>query len=202
VFSTLHTNDAASAVTRLIEMGVQPFLISTSLLGVLAQRLVRKLCMKCRSPYIPTDEDLRSLDIDPDTFGPPRPGVLRGQAEPGAPIELGDGDLEAMSGDQEPTHVGEKPRKQPRPVFYKQVGCQACTETGYSGRIGIFELLVIDDAVRREIGANSDGKKIAHVAVSRGMISLREDGVRQVLAGRTSIDEVLAATHDSEVELE
>ncbi len=201
VFSTLHTNDAASAVTRLIEMGVQPFLISTSLLGVLAQRLVRKLCMKCRTPYIPTDADLRSLDIDPETFGPPRPGVLGGAGnDPSAPIELSDGDIEAL--DDEPTSVGEKPTKQPRPVFYKQVGCQACAETGYSGRIGIFELLVIDDAVRREIGANSDGKKIAGVAVSRGMISLREDGVRQVMAGRTSMDEVLAATHDSEVELE
>jgi general secretion pathway protein E len=203
VFSTLHTNDAASAVTRLIEMGVQPFLISTSLLGVLAQRLVRKLCLKCRKPYIPTDEDLRSLDIDPDTFGPPRPGVLGGpNADPSAPIELSDGDLEAVGGDDEPTYVGEKPRKEPRPVFYKQVGCQACAETGYSGRTGIYELLVIDDAVRREISANSDGKKILNVAVSRGMISLRVDGVRQVMAGRTSMDEVLAATHDSEVELE
>jgi general secretion pathway protein E len=186
----------------LIEMGVQPFLISTSLLGVLAQRLVRRLCLKCRTPYIPTDEDLRSLDVDPNRFGPPRPGVLGNPgAEASAPIELDDADIEAVSGD-EPTHVGEKPRKEPRPVFYKQVGCQACAETGYSGRIGIYELLVIDDAVRREIGSNADGKKIMNVALSRGMISLRVDGVRQVMAGRTSIDEVLAATHDSEVELE
>ena len=90
----------------------------------------------------------------------------------------------------------------PRPIFYRPTGCQACAETGYTGRIGIFELLVIDEPVRREILNNSDAKKIARVAASRGMVSLREDGVRQVCAGRTSMDEVLAATHDSDVELE
>ena len=188
VLSTLHTNDAASAVTRLTEMGVQPFLISTSLLGVLAQRLVRKLCLKCRTPFIPIDADLRSLDLDPDAYGPPQ-----------APGQMAAG---AHASDGEPTQVAMPGGKPPRPVFYRQTGCQACAETGYSGRIGIFELLVIDDAVRREISNNSDGKKITRVAVSRGMISLREDGVRQVLAGRTSIDEVLAATHDADVELE
>ncbi len=81
VFSTLHTNDAASAVTRLVEMGVQPFLISSSLLAVLAQRLVRKLCVKCRQPFIATDQDLRSLDLDPADYGPPRP-LLPGQQPP------------------------------------------------------------------------------------------------------------------------
>jgi general secretion pathway protein E len=87
-------------------------------------------------------------------------------------------------------------------VFYKPVGCEACAETGYSGRIGIFELLVVDEAIRREVIANSDGKKIARVACSRGMVSLRDDGVRQVIAGRVSIEEILAATHDADIELE
>ena len=88
----------------------------------------------------------------------------------------------------------------PRPVFYRPAGCQACAETGYTGRIGIYELLVIDEAIRREILNNSDGKKITRTAKSRNMVTLREDGVRQVLTGRTSIEEVLAATHDADVE--
>jgi general secretion pathway protein E len=205
VFSTLHTNDAAGAVTRLVEMGVQPFLISSSLLAVLAQRLVRRLCTKCRQPFIPTDQDLRSLDLDPEKFGPPRP-LVPGQEPRGSVPEsksladyVGD-DLEEV--DDEPTLVAEAPGLPPRPVFYRPVGCQACAETGYTGRIGIYELLVVDDAVRREILNNSDGNKITRTAVTRGMVTLRVDGVRQVTAGRTSIEEVLAATHDTEVELE
>jgi general secretion pathway protein E len=205
VFSTLHTNDAASAVTRLVEMGVQPFLISSSLLAVLAQRLVRMLCVQCRQPFIPTDQDLRSLDLDPDVYGPPRP-LIAGQKPPDSTAP--------PAPDDEPTLVARAPlssaehpetlagEKQPRPVFYRSQGCEACAETGYSGRIGIYELLVVDEAIRREVIANSDGKKIARVAVSRGMMSLRDDGVRQVTAGRTSIQEVLAATHDADIELE
>jgi general secretion pathway protein E len=197
VFSTLHTNDAASAVTRLVEMGVQPFLISSSLLAVLAQRLVRKLCVKCRQPFIASDEDLRSLDLDPASYGPPRP-LVAGQAPPDSVFPPAPG-----GGDEEPTRVAEAPSgRPPRPVFYRATGCESCAETGYSGRIGIFELLVVDEAIRREVIANSDGKKIARVAASRGMLTLREDGVRQVLAGRVSMEEVLAATHDADIELE
>jgi general secretion pathway protein E len=210
VFSTLHTNDAASAVTRLVEMGVQPFLISSSLLAVLAQRLVRTLCKKCRLPYNPTDQDLRSLDLDPEAFGTPRP-LVPGQAPPDSILPPA---LDGEPTDDEPTLIAKIPlpsigqlasagsgAKPPRPVFYRPVGCEACAETGYSGRTGIYELLVVDEAIRREVIANSDGKKIARVAVSRGMMSLRDDGVRQVLGGRTSIEEVLAATHDADLEL-
>jgi general secretion pathway protein E len=188
VFSTIHTNDAAGAVTRLVEMGVQAFLLSSSLLAAIAQRLVRRLCGKCRQPFIPTDQDLRSLDLDPANYGPPKP-LIAGQ--------------EQSSDDADVTQVSVKPAPgdlPPRPVFYRATGCQACAETGYTGRIGIYELLVVDEAIRREILNNSDGKKITRTAVSRGMVSLREDGVRQVLAGRTSIEEVLAATHDADVE--
>jgi general secretion pathway protein E len=207
VFSTLHTNDAASAVTRLVEMGVQPFLISSSLLAVLAQRLVRMLCLKCRLPYIPSDQDLLSLDLDPAAFGPPRP-LIPGQAPPDSvpPAQTHGAGADASAAlDDETTIVARLPTagdKAPRPVFYKPVGCEACAETGYSGRIGIFELLVVDEAIRREVIANSDGKKIARVACSRGMVSLRDDGVRQVMAGRVSIEEILAATHDADIELE
>ena len=87
-------------------------------------------------------------------------------------------------------------------MFYRAVGCPACAETGYTGRVGIFELLVVDEAIRREILNNSDANKLTRVAVARGMISLRDDGVRQVLAGRTSMEEILAATHDAEIDLE
>jgi general secretion pathway protein E len=196
VFSTIHTNDAAGAVTRLVEMGVQPFLLSSSLLAALAQRLVRRLCTKCRQPFIPSDEDLRSLDLDPAAYGPPQP-LVPGQKPRDSSIPPADDDE---------TQVGASARRPgelpPRPVFYRPTGCQACAETGYSGRIGIYELLVVDEHIRREILNNSDGKKITRVACSRGMISLRDDGVRTVIAGRTSIEEVLAATHDADVELE
>jgi general secretion pathway protein E len=199
VFSTIHTNDAAGAITRLVEMGVQAFLLSSSLLAALAQRLVRRLCTKCRQPFIPTDQDLRSLDLDPDGYGPPRP-LIRGEGPRDSTIPPAGSDEDEATQVAARAHApGELP---PRPVFYRPTGCQACAETGYSGRIGIYELLVVDEAIRREILNNSDGKKITRVACARGMISLREDGVRQVIAGRTSIEEVLAATHDADVELE
>lgn len=195
VFSTLHTNDAASAVARLVEMGVQTFLIASSLLAVLAQRLVRRLCRQCREPYIPTDEDLKQLDLDVGSYGPPKPLIAGQQPLPGEPPV----DLEA----DDPTQVRGRPdAKQPRPVFYRARGCQACAETGYTGRIGIYELLVVDEAIRREVLGNSDAKQITRIANQRGMRTLREDGVRQVLDGRTSIEEVLAATHGGELDME
>ncbi len=195
VFSTLHTNDAAGAVARLVEMKVQPFLIASSLLAVVAQRLVRRLCTKCRTPFIPSDEDLRSLALDPQSFGPPKPLIPGQQPRPSRPPG-GDDDA--------PTQVIEvgADGKPARPVFYRAAGCDACAGTGYTGRIGIFELLVVDDRVRREILDNSDAKTITKVAVSRGMRTLREDGVRTVLSGRTSMEEVLAATHAGEIDME
>ncbi len=173
VFSTLHTNDASSAVTRLVEMGIQSFLISSSLLAVLAQRLVRKLCPMCRQPYTPSEEDLRSLGVNLSTL-PKRAGlIVTGGAYPG----LAD-----------------------PPVFYRSTGCEACSGTGYRGRIGIYELLPIDEAIRRDVLNSSDSKTIQRTAMARGMISLREDGARQVVSGMTSVDEVLAATQAGELE--
>jgi general secretion pathway protein E len=202
VFSTLHTNDAASAVARLVEMGVQQFLIASSLLAVLAQRLIRQLCVKCRQPYIPTDQDLRSLDLDPDEYGPPEP-LVAGQQPRGSEPPPPDPEQDEQ---EEPTVVKARPRDPdappPRPVFYRPVGCEGCAETGYAGRIGIFELLVVDESIRREVLANSDAKHITRVACSRGMRTLREDGIRKVTSGRSSLEEVLAATHGGEVDLE
>jgi len=197
VFSTLHTNDAASAVARLVEMGVQTFLIASSLLAVLAQRLVRRLCTQCREPFIPTDADLKQIDLNPSEYGPPKP-LIPGQRPTNDSVPP---PVDGESDD--PTQVAVKPTgKPPRPVFYRGKGCQACAETGYTGRIGIYELLVVDEAIRREVLANSDAKQITRIANQRGMTTLREDGIRQVFAGRTSIEEVLAATHGGELDME
>jgi general secretion pathway protein E len=198
VFSTLHTNDAAGALARLVEMDVQPFLIASSLLAVLAQRLVRRLCPECRQPYIPSDQDLRSLELDPKTYGPP-PAVMPVEQPTSAPTPRSQRVRAADDSDlmQEITKPGAKPA---RPVFYRPTGCEQCAGTGYRGRIAIYELLVVDEPVRREILNNSDSKSITRVAAERGMVTLRVDGTRTVLAGRTSVEEVLAMTQAGDLE--
>jgi general secretion pathway protein E len=192
VFSTLHTNDAAGAIARLVEMGVQPFLISSSLLAVLAQRLVRRLCRECREAYIPSDQDLRSLELDPNNYGPPRM------------LKAGSPQVDAGGAEDAPTRVYSQAdlagNKAPRPPFFRPKGCELCVGTGYRGRVGIYELLVVDEPVRREILNNSDSKTITRVAADRGMITLRVDGTRQVLAGKTSVEEVLAMTQAGDLE--
>ncbi|HEY2733897.1 MAG TPA: ATPase, T2SS/T4P/T4SS family, partial [Polyangiales bacterium] len=208
VFSTLHTNDAAGAIARMVEMGVQPFLIASSLLAVLAQRLVRRLCPECRQPYIPSDQDLRSLELDPKNFGPPRPIMPNTRppdsAPPPAPSQLGangaNGANSIASSDALLLHEIKSDDKPPRPVFYKPAGCEQCAGTGYRGRIGIYELLVVDEPVRREILNNSDSKSITRIAADRGMVTLRVDGTRTVLSGRTSVEEVLAMTQAGDIE--
>ncbi len=196
VLSTLHTNDAAGAVTRLVEMGVQPFHISSSLMAVLAQRLVRKLCPKCRTPYLPSNEDLRSLGLDWRSFAPlPDDPTATSSKTPAARSQpQGDGHG-AHANDLLVEDAGGE-----RPVFYKPTGCEACANTGYRGRIGIYELLVITDAVRKEILNNSDSNAISRAGQLGGMRSLRQDGARQVLRGITSVEEVLAATQAGDLE--
>jgi len=197
VFSTLHTNDAAGAIARLVEMDTQPFLIASSLLAVLAQRLVRRLCPECRQPYNPSDQDLRSLELDLKTYGPPRPVVLEQRAADAGPQPMM---LDAESEAPTLLHEVESDGLKSRPVFYRPAGCEQCAGTGYRGRIGIYELLVVDEPLRREILNNSDSKSITRVAAERGMITLRVDGTRQVLAGRTSVEEVLAMTQAGDLE--
>jgi general secretion pathway protein E len=201
VLSTLHTNDAAGAIARLTEMEVQPFLIASSLLAVLAQRLVRRLCPECRQPYIPSDQDLRSLELDPNAYGPPSPIMPTN----GPPDSVPPPPRAAKNGASlEPAllhEVGNGGNGKPaRPVFYRPAGCEQCAGTGYRGRVGIYELLVVDEPVRREILNNSDSKTITRVAAERGMVTLRVDGTRQVLAGRTSVEEVLAMTQAGDLE--
>jgi general secretion pathway protein E len=135
VLATLHTNDSVSAVTRLIDMGVEPFLLASSLLGIGAQRLVRKLCPQCRQP-------------DPISHG------------------------------------------------WRAVGCLACNKTGFAGRTGIYELLVIDDEIRALVHRNSGEGEIRAAAQRNGMQTMRDDGQRWVQAGITSLDEVVRVTRD------
>ncbi|MFN2542867.1 MAG: GspE/PulE family protein [Chthoniobacterales bacterium] len=150
VFSTLHTNDAPSAVARLIDIGVQPFLVASSVRAIMAQRLIRRLCSECKEPGELSDTELRALNIEP--------GQLR--------------DAQVM-----------------RPI-----GCEACRRTGYRGRIGIFEIFVIDDEVRHMINRRSSTMLLRQRARELGMRTLREDGVRKILAGVTSADEVISVT--------
>ena len=145
VFSTLHTNDAAGGFTRLVEMGVEPYLIASSVVGVLAQRLVRQICRQCRRA-IPTPEALAR------SFG------------------IGTGQI------------------------YHGAGCEACRSSGYSGRIGIFELLEVDEKIRELVVARADSGVIKNRAVAQGMRTLREDGVLKVQAGETTLDEVARTT--------
>ena len=189
VLSTLHTNDAPSAITRLVDMDVQAYQISSSVLAVLAQRLVRRLCEHCRTPYTPNAQDLRELGIDAASAQEKLAELKRVAAT----TVLGDRNsgIPALPGP-----AGSSPSDL---IFYHPGGCDECSSTGYRGRIGIFELMIIDEPVRREILNNSDAKTIQRVAQHQGMRLLREDGARQVVAGVTSVEEVLAATQAAEV---
>ncbi len=153
VLSTLHTNDAAGAPTRLIDMGVEPFLVASSLVGVIAQRLIRKVCMHCRQPYVPTKFELEELGL---------------KSIP-------------MSAE-----------------IYKAVGCPHCSNSGYSGRTVIHELLQMDEKVRELIVKRADSSQLRKAATQMGMGSLREDGIRKVLTGATTIDELMRVTHSED----
>ncbi|MBV9127187.1 MAG: type II/IV secretion system protein [Verrucomicrobia bacterium] len=150
VLTTLHTNDSAGAVTRLIDMGVEPFLISSSLEAVLAQRLIRRICEKCRTAYEPSEALLTQLGLSPH--------------------EIGDKN------------------------FYYGKGCEACNQTGYRGRKGIYEWLEITDPLRELINQRAPSLVLKQKAVELGMVTLREDGLRGIYDGETTIEEVLKYT--------
>jgi general secretion pathway protein E len=169
VFSTVHTNDAAGGITRLIDMGIEPFLVASSLVGLLAQRLVRKPCYKCARPVRPSNEILVDLGLDPETF------FAGGYRFP---------DVKGMH----PPPVG---------TVYEPVGCPECNELGYRGRTGIYELLMITDKVRRLALAKSDAGAIRNAAVEDGMVALRAEGARKVVQGMTTPEEVMLMTAES-----
>jgi general secretion pathway protein E len=188
VLSTIHTNDAAGAITRTIDMGAEPFLLRSSVIGILAQRLVRVLCPHCKYPYPAEDFELEELGLTPERM---RSRAVR-RNNPSSryfPRNVSEGDLlETFDTTQ-------------RPNFYKARGCAHCTNTGFTGRRGIYELLLVDDAVGPLILRKADSQSIKRVAQDQGMDTLRDDGARKVLAGLTSVEEVLAATQeDIEVE--
>lgn len=150
VLSTLHTNDAPGAVTRLIDMGLEPFLISASLEAILAQRLVRRICRTCRTAYEPGHDLIELLGVDP--------------------LEIADKD------------------------FYYGDGCAECSNTGYRGRIGLFEMIVVSDAIRELINRRAPTLTIKQKALEQGMRSLRDDGLRAIFDGNSTIEEVLKYT--------
>ncbi len=150
VFSTLHTNDAPGAVTRLVDIGAKPFLVAAALRATMAQRLVRRNCPQCRRAYAPTPRELRALGVTPEQAA-------------GA-------------------------------TFMRGAGCAECNGTGYRGRMGIFEIFFISDAIRAMIYEQASAARLRAQARREGMRSMREDGVRKVLAGLTTIEEVVSVT--------
>jgi general secretion pathway protein E len=153
LLSTLHTNDAAGAVTRLLDMGIENYLVSSTLLAVLAQRLVRRICPGCKRPFAAEDKVLQLLGV----------------------AASGSGSLQLFRGD----------------------GCAACNGTGYRGRMGIFEFLVVDDAVQRLILEKADANALRAEAMRRGMTTLWQDGCAKVAAGLTTYEEIVRVTREA-----
>jgi type IV pilus assembly protein PilB len=150
VFSTLHTNDAPSAIARLLDLGLEPFLVTATLDGVVAQRLVRRICLHCKTEYQPTEEQLMELDLRPDD--------VRGR------------------------------------TFYYGKGCEACNNTGFRGRQGIYEIMILDDDLRDLIINRASTQVLRQEAKKRGMRSLRQAGLLTIYDGITTIGEVVRET--------
>jgi general secretion pathway protein E len=158
VFSTLHTNDSAATVTRLMDFNIQSFQISSAVLGVAAVRLVRKLCQTCREAYDPSDRELQIV------------GITR----------------EKLAG---------------KKIYRAGQGCDRCQNQAYTGRVGIYELMVFDDHIRETIIKSPDAKAIKRVAIERGMKTLRESAMSKVVDGLTSIDEAVQKTQTDDLDL-
>jgi general secretion pathway protein E len=152
VFSTLHTNDSAGAITRLLDMGIEPFLVSSSVVAIVAQRLVRLICPSCRVGYSPSAEELKKLSLN--------------------------------------TEDGKKK------TFFRGRGCPNCMNTGYRGRSGIYEILVLDDEIRNLILSKADANTIKNCAVKKRMTTLKQDGAAKVMRGVTTTEEALRVTQD------
>jgi general secretion pathway protein E/type IV pilus assembly protein PilB len=150
VFSTLHTNDAPSAVTRLLDIGVKPFLVASAVRAAMAQRLVRAICNNCRAEYTPTEREVKML-------GSISKNVVSGK-------------------------------------MYKGTGCATCSQGGYKGRKGIFEIFQIDDTIQRLIFDHSPATVLRARAREMGMRTLREDGLLKIASGMTTLEEILRAT--------
>jgi type IV pilus assembly protein PilB len=150
VFTTLHTNDAPSSIARLLDLGLEAFLISATLEGVVAQRLVRRICKNCKTEFTPSEEMLMEIGLTPD--------------------EVGD-----------------------RPFYYGR-GCDYCNNTGYRGRMGIYEIMVLDDHLRDLVMRHASSALLRQEAIKRGMRTLREAGLTAIYDGHTTIEEVVKET--------
>ncbi|MCB1880856.1 MAG: type II secretion system protein GspE, partial [Gammaproteobacteria bacterium] len=149
-----HTNDAAGAITRMLDMGVEDYLLTSTVNGVLGQRLVRSLCNRCKQPYQPQDELVKRLQLD----------------------------RLAQAGEL---------------LLYRPTGCELCAEVGYTGRIGIFEFLEVNDGIRDLVLKRADSGSIYRAARQQGMVNMAEDGIVKALAGLTTIEEVLRVTREN-----
>ena len=187
VLSTIHTNDAAGAFTRMMDMGVEPFLLRSSVIGVLAQRLVRVLCT-CREPYRIMTRDLEELGLNKERMET----RLRRAQRPNSPYFPRH--VQGVDVLDQFVDVNEVTLFRPR-------GCDKCAQTGYSGRRGIYELMLMDDAIAPLVLKRADAQTIKRAAMEQGMDSLRDDGARKVINGLTSMEEVLVATQE-EMEME
>jgi general secretion pathway protein E len=169
VFSTVHTNDAAGGITRLTDMNIEPFLIASSVAGLMAQRLVRRPCYECARPTRPSELVLRQLGLDPVQFyaGAIRPPNVKGQ------------------------------RAIPPGTILEPTGCPTCGGIGYKGRTGLYEMLIVNEAVRHLAMQKADAGTIRDAAIAAGMVSLRAEGARKVLQGMTTAEEVLLATAEA-----
>jgi general secretion pathway protein E len=156
VFSTLHTNDTSSTVTRFLDLGVQPFQVSTSVLGIMATRLVRKLCVNCREVYEPLDGELKLMNMKREDL------------------------------------AGKK-------IYRAGDGCEECRGIGYNGRMGIHELMILDDEIRETLMASQDSNKIKKKSIERGMKTLRDSAMQKVVAGYTSLEEAIANTQTDDL---
>jgi general secretion pathway protein E len=182
VLSKIHTNDAATGITRLVDMGVQPFLVASSLVALQAQRLIRRVCPFCCKPHKPIPDELDDLGIDPDAFFALRPSLR---------VPLRD-----KNGEPVPV-VAPAGRKPPPPGHVWEAnpgGCDRCNGTGYSGRTGVYEVLTITEDIRRLAIRNVDASEIKAKAVEQGMRTLRDDGAFKVLQGVSTLEEVLRVT--------
>jgi general secretion pathway protein E len=180
VLSTIHTNDAATGITRLVDLGVQPFLVASSLVGLQAQRLVRRVCPACCKPRKPLANELEELGIDPDKFFSNQPSLLK-------PPTLGDGTVI-------PPRAPEGRKMPPPGHTWEAVGCDRCNGSGYSGRTGVYEVLMVSEEVRRLAIQRAGGSVIKEQALKEGMRTLRDDGAYKVLSGISTMDEVLRVT--------
>jgi len=161
--STLHTNDAATTLPRLLDMGIEPFLVTSTVNVAVAQRLVRKICEKCRVSYQLTDEEKRIIESEPQIKN-----ILK---------DRGHKDLDKV-------------------LLYKGTGCKVCANTGFSGRIGIFEVLEMADSIKDLIIKHASSDEIKKLAQENGMATMLEDGIDKVFSGITTLQEIIRVTRD------